>query len=27
MEKFYQGNIEKTGNIEERGIGIGLSIV
>lgn len=27
MEKFYQGNIEKTWNIEERGIGIGLSIV
>ncbi len=27
MEKFYQWNIEKTGNIEERGIGIGLSIV
>lgn len=27
MEKFYQWNIEKTGNIEERWIGIGLSIV
>lgn len=27
MEKFYQGNSEKTGNIEQRGIGVGLSIV
>jgi signal transduction histidine kinase len=27
MEKFYQWNIEKTGNIEERWIWIGLSIV
>ena len=27
MEKFYQGESEKTGNIEQRGIGVGLSIV
>ncbi|MDD3144670.1 MAG: HAMP domain-containing sensor histidine kinase [Candidatus Gracilibacteria bacterium] len=26
-EKFYQGNIEKTGDIDARGIGVGLSIV
>ncbi|MDP2090963.1 MAG: HAMP domain-containing sensor histidine kinase [Candidatus Gracilibacteria bacterium] len=25
-EKFYQGNIEKTGDISSRGIGVGLSI-
>ncbi|MDD3793555.1 MAG: HAMP domain-containing sensor histidine kinase [Candidatus Gracilibacteria bacterium] len=26
-EKFYQGKIEKTGDIDSRGIGVGLSIV
>ncbi|MCD5385305.1 HAMP domain-containing histidine kinase [Candidatus Gracilibacteria bacterium] len=26
-EKFYQGNIEKTGDVESRGIGVGLSII
>jgi len=27
MEKFYQGKDEKSGDIKERGIGVGLSIV
>lgn len=26
-EKFYQGNIEKSGDIDSRGIGVGLSII
>ncbi|MCH8518838.1 ATP-binding protein, partial [Candidatus Gracilibacteria bacterium] len=27
FEKFYQGKKEKTGNAENRGIGVGLSMV